>query len=103
QHERPAPPDTGGLRGQLEARPEWLHPTLHWVLGLDEAAWKNTTSQSALRRSRYRGLMRNALVVAGNRGEASLRPLIERHAAGPDPLLAEHASWALTEWERRGC
>ena len=39
--------------------------------------------------------MRNALVVAGNRGDASLRPLVEAHAQGSDPDLAEHARWAL--------
>ena len=103
QHDRAAPPDTAGLRAHLEARPEWLHPTLHWILGLDEAAWNSATSRSPLRRSRYRGLMRNALVVAGNRGDGALRPLVERHAAGADPMLAEHAVWALEEWKRRGC
>jgi len=45
--------------------------------------------------------MRNALVAAGNSGDASLRPLLERHAVGEDPLLAEHAEWALSRLAER--
>ena len=73
----------------------WLRPSLAWLLALDEDAWRLATRHSALRRSRYRGLMRNALVAAGNRGDPSLRPQLERYARGDDPLLAEHAEWAL--------
>jgi epoxyqueuosine reductase len=42
-----------------------------------------------------RYLRRNALVALGNAGDASLAPLARRHAEGEDPLLAEHARWAL--------
>ncbi len=96
QRREPAvPADPLGLHERLKPRDEWVRPSLAWVLALDEAAWQRATRHSALRRSGYRGLLRNALVAAGNRGDASLRPLIERHATGGDPLLAEHAQWAL--------
>jgi epoxyqueuosine reductase len=42
-----------------------------------------------------RYLRRNALVAAGNAGEAALVPLVERFAGGDDELLADHARWAL--------
>jgi epoxyqueuosine reductase len=42
-----------------------------------------------------RWLRRNALVVAGNVAEPSLRPVVGRHASGGDEMLAEHAAWAL--------
>ncbi len=48
-----------------------------------------------MRRARYRGLLRNALVAAGNADAPELIPLVRRHAEGPDELLAEHARWAL--------
>ena len=92
---RKTPGDALGLRERLAQRPEWLRPTFEWILSLDEPSWRQATRKTALRRARHRGLLRNALVAAGNSGDRSLRPLIEKHALGGDPLLAEHARWAL--------
>lgn len=92
---RRVPADPLGLRARLAPRPEWRAPSVAWVLSLDQDAWSRATRNTALRRAKYRGLLRNALVVAGNSGCAELRPLVERHARGDDPLLAEHARWAL--------
>jgi epoxyqueuosine reductase len=87
--------DPLGLRARLGPREEWQRPSLEWILGLDEDAWRRATRRSALRRVKRRGLLRNALVVAGNSGAPELRSALERHADGADPLLAEHARWAL--------
>jgi len=92
---RHPPADPLGLRARLAPRPEWSAPTLSWLLGLDEASWQHASVRSALRRARHRQLLRNALVAAGNQRDPALRPALERHAHGADPLLAEHARWAL--------
>ena len=92
---RRVPPDPQGLRARLGARPEWVRPSLAWLLSLDETAWRGVTRRTALRRAKHRFLLRNALVAAGNSADPTLRSLLERHAAGPDPLLADHARWAL--------
>ncbi len=42
-----------------------------------------------------RYLRRNALVAAGNSGDATLAPLVAGYADDPDPMLREHAEWAL--------
>jgi len=42
-----------------------------------------------------RYLRRNALIAAGNSGEAALAPAVERWIEGDDELLQEHAAWAL--------
>jgi epoxyqueuosine reductase len=55
------------------------------------------TRKTALRRTRYRGLIRNALVAAGNTRDGSLTKSIRRHLESPDPLIAEHAHWALAQ------
>ncbi|RIL05885.1 MAG: tRNA epoxyqueuosine(34) reductase QueG [Proteobacteria bacterium] len=92
---RTIPPDRGGLRAALAAPPAWVRPALAWLLSLDEDAWRAATRRTALRRAKHRFLLRNALVAAGNSGDRSLVPAIERHLHGPDALLAEHARWAL--------
>ena len=92
---RPVLPDPLGLRARLASREVWRRPTLAWLLDLDEETWQRHTRRSALRRTRYRGLLRNALVAAGNSANVALVPAIRRHAEGSDALLAEHARWAL--------
>jgi epoxyqueuosine reductase len=44
-----------------------------------------------------RYLRRNALIAAGNSGEAALVPAIERWSESDDELLSEHADWALEQ------
>jgi len=92
---REIPPDPFGLRARISARPQWIHPTLEWILGLTEEAWRHEARGTALKRTKYRGLLRNALIASGNSGEVRLLPLLERHAAGEDAMLAEHARWAI--------
>ncbi len=92
---REVPPDPLGLRARLAPRPDWRRPTLAWLLGLREEDWRRATKGTALRRAKHRGLLRNALVAAGNSGDPALAPLVRSHAEGDDPLLAEHARWAL--------
>jgi epoxyqueuosine reductase len=92
---RRIPDDRGGLRERLRPRDEWRCPSLRWILSLDEAAWRGVTRKTALRRSKWRGLMRNALIAAGNSGEVTLRDAVAAHAESEDALVAEHARWAL--------
>ena len=42
-----------------------------------------------------RYLRRNALIAAGNSGDAALVPAVERWSESDDGLLREHAEWAL--------
>jgi epoxyqueuosine reductase len=92
---RSIPADPLGLRARIAARSEWIQPSLEWILGLDEARWRAATRRTALRRTRYRGLIRNALVAAGNSADPSLCAAVRAHAASDDPVIAEHARWAL--------
>ncbi len=94
---RVVPPDPLGLRARLAPRSEWQAPSLAWILSLDEAAWRSSTRGTALRRSKRRGLLRNAAIAAGNSGDRALAPLLEKLMAEGDPSLAEHAGWALAQ------
>ncbi len=71
----------------------WLD--LAWVLDAPPDALDAALQGSPLRRPGPRGLKRNAAVVLGNRGDPAARPVLTRAADGADPLVAEHARWAL--------
>jgi epoxyqueuosine reductase len=49
-----------------------------------------------------RYLRRNALVAAGNSADKRLVDAVRPYAEGDDPLLREHAEWALSRLERGG-
>jgi epoxyqueuosine reductase len=49
-----------------------------------------------------RYLRRNALVALGNSGGPEHREAVEAYAEDPDPMLSEHAQWALVRMDERG-
>ena len=90
-------PDPLVLRERLAPRPEWATPALAALLTLDEDSWQERVRGTAIKRTRYRGLIRNALVAAGNSGDPALCDAVARHMDSEDGLLAEHARWALEQ------
>ncbi|HIF93199.1 MAG: tRNA epoxyqueuosine(34) reductase QueG [Myxococcales bacterium] len=101
---RPRSPltDPLGLRARLAKREEWVAPTLTWILSLNVDSFAASTRRNAIKRSGYRGLIRNALVAAGNALDPALRGAIEGYASGDDSLLQEHANWALARMDEAG-
>jgi epoxyqueuosine reductase len=75
-------------------------PSLEQILTMDEAEFQERFRGSAIRRAKWRGLVRNALIVAGNRADPRYRPLIERFLHHPDPMLRSHAEWALKRFKQ---
>ena len=98
---RPRSPlaDPLGLRERLAKREEWLAPTLEWILDLDEEGFRRATQKTALRRPGRIGLLRNALVAAGNSRDPRLLARVRRFIDDADPVLAEHARWAAAQLE----
>ncbi len=92
-------------------RAKLVAPELEWLLSLSEGDFREIFRSSPVRRTKWRGLVRNACIAAGNAGSASgacknatierLRECLERIAACGDELLAEHARWALAQLARR--
>ena len=92
---RPALDDPLGLRARLAPSETWRGATLAWLLSLDPAAWQQATRRTALRRARYQGLIRNALIAAGNSGDRTLGDAITRHLESDAVEVREAAAWAL--------
>ncbi|MBK9138398.1 MAG: tRNA epoxyqueuosine(34) reductase QueG [Verrucomicrobia bacterium] len=86
---------------QPHARPDLARPDLIDWLKLDEAGFKRRFAGTALERTKRRGLLRNVCVALGNAGDARALPALARAAADPEPLIAEHAAWAVREIEAR--
>jgi epoxyqueuosine reductase len=63
---------------------------------IDPAGFRQAFRGSPALRPRRRGLLRNAAVVAGNRGGASALPALrEALLNDPESLVRIHAAWAL--------
>lgn len=81
-------------------RPELAAPDLVELLSLDEAAFKARFAGTPLVRAKRRGLLRNVCVALGNLGDPACLPALRRAASDPEPLIAEHARWAIERIER---
>jgi epoxyqueuosine reductase len=74
-----------------------LAPSLDDLATLDPEAFRARFRGSPIKRAKRRGLLRNVAVALGNSGDPSRRPLLEDLAADEDPLVREHALWALEQ------
>ncbi|MFO1488217.1 MAG: tRNA epoxyqueuosine(34) reductase QueG [Verrucomicrobiota bacterium] len=83
------------------ARPDLCAPELLELLRLDEPGFKARFAGTPLLRTKRRGLLRNVCVALGNVGEADAVPALEKAARDAEPLIAEHARWAIEQIKRR--
>ena len=77
-------------------------PALDWLASLDEEEFRKVFRGSPVKRTKWRGLIRNVCVALGNSRIAPDNPAyspiirrLEQLAASDDPTIAEHAVWAL--------
>ena len=76
-------------------------PGLLELLSLDEAGFLRQFAGTPLRRTKRRGLLRNVCVALGNTADARALPALEKASRDSEPLVAEHARWAIEQIERR--
>ena len=70
-------------------------PRLFEAADLTPEAFRERYAGTPVERTKYRGFLRNVAVAMGNARDPLLRDALERLAAHKDPLIAEHARWAL--------
>lgn len=81
------------------ARPDLGNPGLLQLLELDEAQFKARFQGTPIYRVKRRGLLRNVCVALGNIGDASALPRLRKATMDTEPLVAEHARWAIARIE----
>ena len=92
-----------------EAGKSLAAPELEWLGSLSQREFSAIFRGSAVKRAKWRGLVRNTCVALGNSGVAAgeeqhtraLR-LLERLASCDDALISEHARWALARLTQNG-
>ena len=86
---------------KTHARNELNSPDLIELLQLDDAGFKSRFAGSPILRTKRRGLLRNVCVALGNAGDEAALPALEKSSHDTEPLIAEHARWAIGEIESR--
>ncbi len=86
---------------EFEPRPSGVGPDLSELAALDEEGFRERFRRSPVKRAKRRGLLRNVAVAIANAGDATHRAPLERLALDQDPLVAEHARWALERLDER--
>ncbi|HMP95289.1 MAG TPA: tRNA epoxyqueuosine(34) reductase QueG [Kiritimatiellia bacterium] len=87
-------PPRAGAYARLD--PEIAAPPLEELLQLDARAFNAKFKGYPMIRSRRRRVLRNAAIALGNSGREEAIPMLENACRDPEPLIAEHARWALT-------
>ncbi|WP_263381506.1 tRNA epoxyqueuosine(34) reductase QueG [Granulicella arctica] len=91
---RKAPIASGKGTGPL---PELINPALEWLAQMDAATFKRHFKGSPLERTKRHRLHRNVAIAMGNSGNPAFLPQLEAWQTSEDPILAEHAQWAIKQ------
>jgi len=84
-----------------QRRDDLNRPDLIELLSLDEAGFKRRFAGTPVLRTKRRGFLRNVCVALGNTADRQALPALHRAACDPEPLVAEHARWAIDRIDRK--
>ena len=85
----------------FSARRSTADMSLRDYLKLSDSEFRALFKNSPIKRIKRCGFLRNVCVALGNVGDLSDLPALEHAAADPDPLVAEHAVWAIGRIQER--
>ncbi len=78
------------------------HPQLTRELELSSAEFNRRFRNSPVRRAKRRGYLRNVAVALGNTGRLADGPALEKTLQDAEPLVQQHAAWAMKRIRERG-
>jgi epoxyqueuosine reductase len=85
----------------FSARQSTTGMSLREYLELNDAEFRALFKNSPIKRIKRRGFLRNVCVALGNVGDEFDLPALEAVASDPEPLIAEHARWAIHQIRAR--
>jgi epoxyqueuosine reductase len=86
-----------GVLMKPHALPDLATPDLLELLALDDVSFKRRFAGTPMLRAKRTGLLRNVCVALGNIGDETALPALQKAAGAPEPLIAEHATWAIAQ------
>jgi epoxyqueuosine reductase len=84
---------------EFQPREGLVNPALDWLAEMKSEEFREMFRGSPVRRAKLSGLRRNAAIAMGNSGDEKFLPTLNRLAEDPDPIVADHAKWALQQFE----
>jgi len=89
---RKAPP---GMEPALQARDDLMAINLVELLSLSEVEFRQRFQGTAIMRAKRSGLLRNAAILLGNRGDSAALPALHQALGDSDPVVREAVHWAI--------
>jgi len=83
--------------GEFQPRQELVAPLLIELMEASEEEFRRRFRGTPITRAKRRGLMRNVAVALGNLGDPTARPVLQLALDDVEPLVVEHAAWALEQ------
>jgi epoxyqueuosine reductase len=80
---------------EFQPQEQIYHPELRQLAQMNEETYRRMFRGSPVKRAKYHGLQRNIAVAMGNSGLQEFLPDLEKMASETDPVVAEHAQWAI--------
>jgi epoxyqueuosine reductase len=74
-----------------------VNPDLEELSHLSPQEFRIRFRGSPIARAKHSGFLRNVAVAMGNSGNREFVPALEQMSDGGDPIVAEHARWALDQ------
>jgi epoxyqueuosine reductase len=84
---------------EFQPQEQLYHPELRWLAQMDEETYRRVFRGSPVKRTKYSGLKRNVAIAMGNSGNPEFVADLRKLAGESDPVVAEHAAWAITKLE----
>jgi epoxyqueuosine reductase len=82
---------------EFQPREGLFHPELKPLAEMNPDEYRNALRGSPIKRAKYSGLKRNLAIAMGNSGDRDFLPVLETLTQENDPVLAEHARWAINK------